>query len=159
MASAGAGGAGAGADQQIDISTVPIEQLDMMQKKLEQELKMLTRNHTQLRVAQRRFQLSKEAVEGLTPEAAGKEILVPLTDSLYVPGKLIDVDNVLVDIGTGYFVGKTTGQAQSFLDKKAAFVKQQCDATEAHINKKRRDFETVRDMLQHKMKLKAMGQE
>lgn len=49
---------------------------------------------------------------------AGKEILVPLTDSLYVPGKLIDTKNVLVDIGTGYFVGKTTGQAQGFLDKK-----------------------------------------
>lgn len=37
----------------------------------EQELKALTRNFTQLRVAQRRFQLSKEAVEGLTPESHG----------------------------------------------------------------------------------------
>lgn len=39
------------------------------------------------------------------------------------------------------------------------FVKKQADATEAHINNKRRDFDTVRDMLQHKMKLKASGED
>jgi len=31
---------------------------------------------------------------------------VPLTSSLYVPGRLIDVENVLVDVGTGYYVQK-----------------------------------------------------
>lgn len=29
-----------------------------------------------------------------------------MTTSLYVPGKLTDVENVLVDIGTGYYVKK-----------------------------------------------------
>lgn len=35
-------------------------------------------------------------------------LVFPLTILLqmYVPGKLHDVDNVLVDIGTGYFVEK-----------------------------------------------------
>ena len=36
----------------------------------------------------------------------GKEVLVPLTSSLYVPGKLNDVENVVVDVGTGYYVKK-----------------------------------------------------
>ena len=36
----------------------------------------------------------------------GKTILVPLTNSLYVPGKLCDPDHVIVDVGTGYFVRK-----------------------------------------------------
>lgn len=31
----------------------------------------------------------------------GAEIFVPLTPSLYVPGTIIDTNNVLVDIGTG----------------------------------------------------------
>lgn len=35
-----------------------------------------------------------------------KTILVPLTNSLYVPGKLSDPENVIVDIGTGYYVKK-----------------------------------------------------
>ena len=36
----------------------------------------------------------------------GKEVLVPLTSSLYVPGRLTDVESVVVDIGTGYYVTK-----------------------------------------------------
>lgn len=35
---------------------------------------------------------------------SGQKILVPLTASLYVPGTLDDANEVLVDIGTGYFV-------------------------------------------------------
>jgi hypothetical protein len=39
-------------------------------------------------------------------DAVEKPILVPLTNSLYVPGKLLDAENLLVDVGTGYFVKK-----------------------------------------------------
>ena len=35
-----------------------------------------------------------------------KTIPVPLTSSLYVPGKLADVKKVVVDIGTGHYVDK-----------------------------------------------------
>ena len=36
----------------------------------------------------------------------GKDILVPLTTSLYVPGKLASTELVLVDVGTGFYVEK-----------------------------------------------------
>ena len=36
----------------------------------------------------------------------GKPILVPLTTSLYVPGTLADTENVIVDVGTGFYVEK-----------------------------------------------------
>ena len=35
-----------------------------------------------------------------------KPILVPLTTSLYVPGTLADPENVIVDVGTGFYVEK-----------------------------------------------------
>ena len=38
--------------------------------------------------------------------ATEKTILVPLTNSLYVPGKLRDLEHVIVDVGTGYYVKK-----------------------------------------------------
>jgi prefoldin alpha subunit len=41
---------------------------------------------------------------------AGKDdILVPLTSSLYVRGKLADREKVLVDVGTGFYVEKVCG--------------------------------------------------
>lgn len=42
---------------------------------------------------------------------AGKEVLVPLTSSLYVPGRLADTEMVVVDIGTGYYVRKVNTTA------------------------------------------------
>lgn len=50
--------------------------------------------------------------------SSGKDILVPLSGSLYVPGKFASADELLVDVGTGYYVGKTVGQTAAFLDKK-----------------------------------------
>ena len=41
-------------------------------------------------------------------QLADKTILVPLTNSLYVPGKLCDLENVIVDVGTGYYVKKVS---------------------------------------------------
>jgi hypothetical protein len=40
------------------------------------------------------------------PKNTGTPILVPLTPSLYVPGKLAATDTVLVDVGTGFYVEK-----------------------------------------------------
>ena len=42
-----------------------------------------------------------------------KPILVPLTSSLYVPGTLADTDNVIVDVGTGFYVEKVGGDIQA----------------------------------------------
>ncbi|KAG0217785.1 Prefoldin subunit 5, partial [Mortierella sp. GBA43] len=47
-----------------------------------------------------------------------KTILVPLTSSLYVPGKLANVEKVVVDIGTGYYVEKTVEDAIKFYNAK-----------------------------------------
>lgn len=37
-----------------------------------------------------------------------KDILVPLTNSLYVRGQLARPDHVIVDIGTGFYVEKVS---------------------------------------------------
>lgn len=69
----------------------------------------------QLKVAQARFQSCAESVETIRPENQGawfiflhpdKTTLLPLTASLYVPGRLSDPEKVIVDIGTGYYVEK-----------------------------------------------------
>jgi hypothetical protein len=42
----------------------------------------------------------------MTTRLTAKTLLVPLTNSLYVPGKLSDTENVIIDVGTGYYVSK-----------------------------------------------------
>lgn len=41
-----------------------------------------------------------------TQSADSNSILVPLTSSLYVKGKLADREKVIVDVGTGFYVEK-----------------------------------------------------
>ena len=65
-------------------------------------------------MAQQKFSESLESVQQLTPSTAGKEILVPLTASMYVPGRLVDTEHVLVDVGTGYYLEKTTEGAREY---------------------------------------------
>lgn len=50
-----------------------------------------------------------------TQTSIDKTILVPLTNSLYVPGHLSDPDHVIVDVGTGYFVKKVPFSFYNFL--------------------------------------------
>ena len=85
------------------------------------ELEHLSQSFSQLRQARNKFldciksinEGAKEEYEGWLPcpmtillTAVGKSILVPLTSSLYVPGKLKNAGKVLVDVGTGYYIEK-----------------------------------------------------
>ena len=126
--------------QQIDLGAMPIDQLNSLKQQLEEEQQALRNNFISLREAQHRFRGSLAALSSLTPEnqglfrnlrlmrvcvliylplpQLGKDILVPLTSSLYVPGSIASTEEVMVDIGTGYYVTKSTNSAKDFLMRK-----------------------------------------
>lgn len=82
-------------------------QLADVQRQLEQEVEHLSDSFGALRTAQAKFRACLDALQSLAADGAeNKDTLVPLTASLYVPGKLADVGHVLVDVGTGYYVEK-----------------------------------------------------
>ena len=44
----------------------------------------------------------------LTPETKGKEILVPLTSCMYVPGTVANSEKLLIEVGTGYYIERVS---------------------------------------------------
>ena len=50
--------------------------------------------------------------------AGDREVMVPLTSSLYVPGIMQDNRNVLVEVGAGYFIERNTEDASGYCDRK-----------------------------------------
>ena len=58
----------------------------------------------------------------MSPEADGKNILVPLTGSMYVPGVLVEPEKVIVDVGTGYYVEKDIAGAKDYFQRKVRIV-------------------------------------
>lgn len=66
------------------------------------------------RSRRRRGELNRSILDRCHPVA----LQVPLTQSLYVPGKIIEADKMLVDVGTGYYVEKNQEKTKEFLGRK-----------------------------------------
>lgn len=60
-------------------------------------------------------------LSSLAGPPSDKTTLIPLTSSLYVPGKLADCENVIVDVGTGYFVEKVSIKATIVREKDSSY--------------------------------------
>jgi prefoldin alpha subunit len=89
------------------LSSLSTQQLSSIKSQLDTELEHLTTSFSKLRSAQLKFQdCLKSIANGVSANVTDKPILVPLTTSLYVPGKLADAEHVIVDVGTGFYVEK-----------------------------------------------------
>ncbi|KAI5310163.1 subunit of tubulin prefoldin, partial [Ascosphaera atra] len=109
----------------IDLGSLSVQQLRALQQRLDQELEHLATSHAKLRAAQTKFRdCIKSITDGVEDKSAkdGDHILIPLTNSLYVKGKMESRDKVLVDVGTGYYVEKTREKAVQFYEGKAKDV-------------------------------------
>lgn len=89
----------------------------------------------------------------LMPVTADKPLLVPLTSSLYVPGKLTDAEHVLVDVGTGFYVEKSADEAQKFYAGKIEELGGNIKDLESIVNGKANNLRVVEEVLRQKMLL------
>ncbi|KAG6453359.1 hypothetical protein O3G_MSEX008101 [Manduca sexta] len=92
-----------------------------------QELSVFQDSIQTLQIAKSKFVESGESLEKITPAIKGKTILVPLTGSMYVPGTVADVDNVVIDIGTGYYAQKDIDGGKDYFKRKVEFVAEQME--------------------------------
>ena len=89
----------------VPVQNLGLQELNTVKDQLEQEVRQLNASLNQLTLAGNKFRFTEEAVESVCPENAGKSIMVPLSSSLYINGEVNDISKVLVDVGTGYFIG------------------------------------------------------
>ena len=88
----------------MDITKCTPKQLQDLAKAIETELNTLSVSYNQLMLGTRKFQESKEVLVYLKEYGKDKEVMVPLTSSLYVPGIMEDTENILVEVGASYFI-------------------------------------------------------
>lgn len=109
---------------------------------------------TTLKVAKSKYAGSKEALEQFKPTWNDNVTLVPLTGSMYVPGKFKDINNVLIEIGTGYYVEMGLDSAKDYFKRRVEFVTEQMDKIEKLGMEKSR----IRDAIQEVMQIKVQQQ-
>merc|ERR1712087_185568 len=109
----------------ISLQALSFEQLTQVKQGLEEEMQGLQSAIQQLKTSVDKLVISKHALDSVHKTPEGTRMLVPLTSSLYVPGETTTLSNVLIDVGTGYYIEKSVPEAQAFLDRKIALIKQQ----------------------------------
>ena len=70
----------------------------------------------------RKFQESQEVLTYLKEYGTNKEVMVPLTSSLYVPGVLNETDKVLVEVGASYFIEQNNQSARDYCERKKVLL-------------------------------------
>ncbi|KAJ3522510.1 hypothetical protein NM688_g8863 [Phlebia brevispora] len=141
--------------QQIALGDLDLAQLAEVKRQLEEELSHLSNSFTQLRQAQAKFKACMENVGEVKPQNRDKTILVPLTNSLYVPGKLCDTDHVIVDVGTGYYVKKTRPQAAKYYEAKVDYIKSNLETLQETLARKQDNLNLLVNVMQSKLQTEA----
>nr|ACM08735.1 Prefoldin subunit 5 [Salmo salar] len=120
----------------VNLTELSLPQLEGLKTQLEQETEFLTSSIGQLKVVQTKYVEAKDSLSVLNKSNAGKELLVPLTSSMYVPGTLNDVEHVLVDVGTGYYVEKNVNDTKEFFKRKIDFLAKQIEKIQPALQEK-----------------------
>jgi prefoldin alpha subunit len=140
------------------------------------ELEHLSNSYQRLRAAQIRFKDCIRSIQdGVENKTAGMRfqnlltqevrdrilttppetpLLIPLTPSLYIPARpstLSSPVTVLVDIGTGFYVEKTTGEARKFYDKKIEDLTKNLGQIEDVVRQKTDTLRSVEDVMRRKV--------
>lgn len=137
--------------QAIDLNTLDAQQLSSIREQLEEEVQSFVRSSVALQKAAGEFGSSGRAIESLSEQKEGQPLLLPLTSSLYVAGTLASTDNVLVDIGTGYYMEKSTDEGIDYCKRKVMYLKEKLDQIGAAIKDKQRILTEVNGALGRKM--------
>ncbi|EFO21387.1 hypothetical protein LOAG_07104 [Loa loa] len=137
--------------QAIPIADLGVDQLTYFQRQLDQEIAFLTESLKELKIFESKFIASEESVMNAAKVPSDGEILVPLTESMYIPAKIADPKNHLIEIGTGYFVEMSTEKAVDYFRRKQAFLKQQMEVIEGVLPEKYRARNAIVDNLQKKI--------
>ncbi|NXY84656.1 PFD5 protein, partial [Alcedo cyanopectus] len=130
--------------QTVNVGELTLPQLELLKGQLDQEVEFLSSSIAQLKVVQTKYVEAKDCLNVLNKGNEGK-ILIPLPvptfpDSshpqMYVPGKLSDVECVLIDVGTGYYVEKKADDAREFFKRKIDFLTKQMEKIQPALQDK-----------------------
>ena len=99
----------------------------------------------------RKFEESSQVLNYLKEYGTNKEVMVPLTSSLYVPGVMEDSNKVLVEVGASYFIEQSNQCAQEYCQRKKQMLEGNAKKVNEILQVKRVQMQKVQGQLQARM--------
>jgi prefoldin alpha subunit len=149
----------------IKLDEMSLDQLNNIKQSESARMQNLSQRYAQLRAAEARLFASRHAVYDLethqTPnddssnssngEQQGKEVLIPLTDSVFVPGRIRPSKMLLVELGTGYYADKSFAETINFLNRKLKLVESNTENIAKALEATKQNIDAVTTTMQGKM--------
>lgn len=136
----------------VNIATLGPQQLNVLREQLSQEVDDLADSHATLGRLALRSSSAARAVETLGESKKDQAVLLPLTQSLYVKGKVADTERVMVSIGTDYYVEMTVEKAADYCRRRTTFLQQQQQGVQKAAQERQKALNQVTNVLQQKIR-------
>eukprot|EP01023_Acetabularia_acetabulum_P028781 TRINITY_DN2719_c0_g1_i1.p2 TRINITY_DN2719_c0_g1~~TRINITY_DN2719_c0_g1_i1.p2 ORF type:complete len:154 (+),score=20.56 TRINITY_DN2719_c0_g1_i1:3-464(+) len=144
--------------KQIQLESLDISSLASIKEQLDREVQQLTQSVVSLQKATAGFGNSGKAIEQLQEAQVAQEVLVPLSESLYVQGVVYSNDRVVIDIGTGYFVESSAEKGIDYCRRKVMLLKEKLEQLGGMISEKQSFLQQVNVVMRYKMEQQQQQQ-
>jgi len=141
-------------ERTIDLSSLSVQQLLQVRKQIEADCKTLANNVRTLKIAWERYSASLEAVKAMD-KPTPQPLLVPLSSSMYMPGKTVPNGKVMIDLGTGFYAKMPIAQAEAVLQRKIDYVTKNVNAFEKNFDDQKEMLQRVVDVTQRRVQQEA----
>jgi len=157
--STAASGNQAAAQKVIKLEQIGLEQLLQLKEQLTQDLNMFLNSYNGLQGLIQKFEYSRAIIkEMIKDENKDAEMLMQITNYLYIPGHIKENKKFLIEIGTGYYAEYEGDKAIAYYDRKVEFTKQSSEKAKKEMDDKREFIGKVNVMIQKKALEKQASQ-
>jgi prefoldin alpha subunit len=132
--------------KEVPLDQLSVEQLQYVQKQVEQEINQLSTSYTSLKLASAKFSDNRDYLKDFV-SSGDKEILVPLTNSVYIPGRSSDVKSVMIEVGASYFIDTNMDNADKCFDRKITMIKENMDKFDKLLQQKTNIMTSINNIL------------
>ena len=140
-----------GQGKPIPLTSLNIQELGRIKGMIEEELKGTMEACRKLEHAAEKFSESKSCLLALGPGSLNKEVMIPLTSSLYVAGAIDCADRVLVDLGTKYYMDASIPEAANYLNRQIKVAQENLSTLSTQAQNKSKQREAVVMIMQQKI--------
>jgi prefoldin alpha subunit len=139
--------------KQVNIKDLSVQQLQNVGKQNKQEFNMLRQSLNGLKAAGTNFYGARAAVEGWKTnlEKGETEIMVPMTNTLLIRGKMVDAP-MMVELGGGILMEKNTEDTIKFLDRRMQMVTTSLNKCGSEMQQKAMAGQAIEKEITDKMK-------
>lgn len=139
------------AAQLIDLKKLNVQQLSKMKEQMYKEVSMIQDSLQSLKIAQKRYISSQEALETTKTRPPGTSMMIPLTKSMYAAGTLANSEHVTVCIGAGYFLKLEIDDAIQYFKRRVIFLVEQMEKIQQIGIEKQKLQNVIIDVLEVKL--------